>query len=84
MTDTKPTRFRRVMTHLKDNAEIYVPVVIFVASVTTLAIIGTKVAKAAAEYDREAMEALAEAGEGARLLIDSVTGDYVIAAPVTN
>lgn len=83
MNDTKPTRFRRVMTHLKDNADIYVPLVIFAAGVTTLAIIGIKVAKAGAEYEREAMQALAEAGEGSRLLIDTVTGDYVIAAPVT-
>ena len=83
MTDTKPNRFRRAMTHLKDNADIYVPLAIVVASTATLAIIGMKVAKAAAEYESEIADALAAAGEGSRLLIDAVTGDYVIAAPVT-
>ena len=81
MTDTKPNRARRVMTHIKENADIYAPLTLFVASATVLTLIGVKIAREAKLYNAEIAEALAAAGDGSRLLIDAVTGDYVIAEP---
>lgn len=83
MTDTEPNRFRRVLTHLRDNADIYVPALIFTASVTTLVILGVKWTQAAREYEQEIADALAEAGEGSRVLFDPQTDNYVIFTPIS-
>lgn len=84
MNDTKPNRFRRAMTHLKNNQEIYIPLALFAVSGTILTVIGVSLAKSVKEFDAEIAAALAEAGEGSRLLIDAHTGDYFISEPVTN
>lgn len=78
----KPNKLQKLGAHLKENADIYAPLALFVAGSAALAVLGVVVVKEA-KANLEAMEKVrASFGENARVFMDVETGIEFIATPV--
>lgn len=83
MTNGIKTRTRRALTHIKENADIYIPLSIFVTASSALIITGVVLGKKAASESVKMEEMLASYPSGSRVLWDIVNGTYVIAEPLS-
>lgn len=76
------TRKARITKHIKENADIYAPLVVTVIAGIGLTLIGIKLNRAMKAETEALTKILADSPEGSRLMIDAITGDYLVFAPV--